>query len=334
MFSTQCGWLRYDPHHRFVLPRIVQVVAHPGEEHEEPVKVPLCDSKTGNVRWTKKLYKLEWPGALRDGEAPKADHWDMIPASILGNLPGFEHVRQYAKVPPPDGTRYSLAMLIKENEDQLPTELPPSMAYHLAVNRAFYYPEANKGKTDKKATFTELEAILKGSVRHPVAGLPADRVAQTLDARFALDSNALSTLSHLKWQAEAWRENPAMSGFDTMIRDGLYKVCWTMVQTYFWLLGDYIYDFDKKYWERSDWKYHWWQMAGYMFWIGRTGAGVVDKLAGMGHDRLTSVERFEKECPDIVRRMSEWQEEHHGRNLAHVTGKEPGGEAVGPSLGD
>ena len=345
MFSISCGWLKYAPHAKFQLPRIVQVTQRePVGPHttdnsvetiwsDQPVKVPLCD-KSGHVKWTRRLYRLEWPGELPEGHGPKAGHWDMIPASILGNLKGFEHMKRWAKEPAPDGTFYSLAMILKENGDTLPEELPLEIAYHLAVNKDFYYPEP-KLETNRP-TIAELEEILKGTVRHPVAGLPAERVAQVLDARFALDQHALDTLAHLKWQAESWFHNPHITGFDTMIREGLYKICWTIVQRYFWLLGDYIYDSEKKYWQKAEWKYHWWQMAGYLFWTGRTGGGVIDKLAGMPSTEDRSVENFEKTCPDVRARIEAWASEVPTKALSHVTGKVPGYSdepAVGPSLG-
>lgn len=344
MFSVSHGWLRYAPHSRFQLPEIVEVTQRePAGSRstdnsvetvwkDEPVTVPLCD-KHGHVKQTRRLYRLQWPGQLRPGEAPKEGHWDMIPASILGNLKGFEHMKRWAKEPFPDGTFYSLARLIKENGDELPTELPTEVAYHLAVNKDFYYPTP---ESDGPPTVAELEEILKGTVRHPVAGLPADRVAQVLDARFALDAHAKEALAHLKWQAESWFHNPHITGFDTMIRSGLYKICWTIVQRYFWLLGDYIYDFDKKSWERSEWKRHWWQMAGYLFWIGRTGAGCIEEQAGMPTPNDHSVETFEKVCPDVRKRIEEWNFGNPTHALGHVTGKMPGHSdepAVGPSLG-
>jgi len=372
MFRLQGGWLKYRPQDTFKLPRIVEAThevvtaAHgPGpvidESHREPITVPLCD-KSGNVRATRKLYRLQWPGELRTRRdeqglrVPGEVHWDdEVPKAILGNLDFREVDRKWREAAAADAvgvyvkpeairhrhpeveellassTSCSLRDLVCRGPLPLPDELPSEIAYHLAVNARHYYPE-ERGKP----SVHDLAGILDGAevptakhARHPVRALPEARVEQVLSSRFALDQSALATLNYLKWMAEGHQEHPLLRNFDTCIGDRLHQMAVTPTQLYFWLLQDYLYDMEKRYWQRGESRHHWWQLAGYLFWVGRTGGGAVARLAGMepGRFDLSSalktvagpLEYIREDCPDVVQRHSEYEEGDFYK-LSHVDG--------------
>ena len=335
MFSTHCGWLRYQPHAKFWLPRLVQVTrkvvtamdsspeSTTAYEDDKPVTVPLCD-RSGDIKWQRKLYRLEWPGELPDGHAPKEGGWDQVPAVFLERLGlcrcgkgtdtnGDGDCLACAHSGGGHGAlSHSLLTAIRSGWIP-PKELPLAIAYHMAVNGRIYHPLK-----------TETPGGVSGNVHHPVAGLPAHRVLDVLDARFALDTNAVNTLKYLQWEAESWYHNPMMRGFDTMVREGLYRICWTMVQSYFWLLGDYLYDRQTFYWDKSASSHHWWQLAGCLFWAGRVGNGILSELAGVCAPQMRSIASFTQECPDVRARMLEWQGKDYNAAASHVSGSMPG----------
>jgi len=329
VFSQErLGGLRYEPWSTFKLPEVVQVYSKTPtaaqcspeegptvtEWGEEPVEVPIC-KKSGHVTKTRRLYRLHWPGQLHEDRAPEPD-WDVIPEAFLRDLQLCRCGRGNdtngdgdcpicaRSTLPAAPSFYSLRGCMRAGW-RPPAKLPPAVAYHLAVNGGRYYARAVV-EDGERPTLDQLEEVLQGSVRHPVGPLPTSRVAQVLDARFALDTHAMAALDHLRWQAESWFHNPHIMGFDTIIREGLYRACWTFVQLYFWLLGDYIYDQEKHYWSREDSKYHWWQLAGCLFWTGRTGGGVVTELAGAFSREAPRVANFSKRHPDVLERMKEW----------------------------
>ena len=80
-FSIECGWLRYEPHSKFQLPRLV----HVDDESGNAVQAPFVHKKEGRVSFSHPLYKLEWPGTMY--EKHKRDEWsDWVPDKILKNL--------------------------------------------------------------------------------------------------------------------------------------------------------------------------------------------------------------------------------------------------------
>ena len=330
-YRTERGALLYRPWETFKLPQVVQVyektasAAHCSPEEgptvdewdERPVEVPLC-TKSGHVSKTRRLYRLHWPGQIHEERTPTPD-WDAIPPECLADL----HLCRCGAGNDTDGDGdclfcarssvkaypdiYSLQHCLRSGWNP-PAELPLSVAYHLAVNGGLYYPHGAR-EAGVRPTVEQLEAVLQGArcpVRHPVGFLPAVRVEQILDTRFALDSHAMATLDHLKWQAESWFHNPHIMGFDTIIREGLYRACWTFVQLYFWLLSDYIYDHKSHYFSREDWKYNWWQLAGILFWTGRTGRGVVTELAGATPRFEARHKNFAASFPDVLESVEKW----------------------------
>jgi hypothetical protein len=220
-----------------------------------------------------------------------------------------------------------LALSLNEVVGQLPETLPVSIAYHLAVNHHTYFPEAHDPNHPNYGLTTRI-------FPYSVGALWADRLNQVLHARFALDAEALAAVRYLKWMAESHWGHPLLNGFDTMVRDKLLALSEVGVQLYFWMLQDYIYDPDTRYWAKTDDKYCWWQLAGYLFWTGRTGSALVTDHAGIEPGWQHAVERFQKNCPDMIEALKAWDKTgcKAARAAAHVTGQDPCvGIQIGPS---
>ena len=314
MFSVNNGWLRYKPHEHFFLPTIVEasVNCKPLPDGVDPIKVPICDQR-GDIRDTKTLYRLKWPGECRSGNIQEKDK---VPSEILGNLNGWERLGRQNK----DASFSIWELMNHETISQkltLPKMLPASIAYHLAVNADIYFPE----------TYGSPESLpTEEKYPHPVGALDHNNLNMILGARFALDGHVLASLQYLKWMAEGHWDHPLLRGFDTLIGDELLKVSSTCTRLYFWLLGDYIYSLNAKYWDHSEQKYHWWRLAGYMFWLGRVGDLHVDTLAVIAKDvDISNINPNAKSLlmgrgsnatfaalfPDFLERLNEWHDKYN-----------------------
>jgi hypothetical protein len=314
--------------------------------HEVPIKAEFRDKK-GEPKFTRGLYRLKWAGEVTQ---PK-DHWDDIPyefierlavAKQLDDLRGKKSTKEtfdqlfhlYTKGSisvdqlfemlslPKEFAPQLETMYLKDKKtfgesdepqrspgivsvsgvlDQLPLILPESLAYHLAVNAQHYF---GTPKGDDPIT------------PHPVGGLSPDRVGQVLTARFALDDQAIAALNYLRWMAEGHYRHPLLTGFDTMVRERLMDLSTTCTQMYFWMLQDYLYDSVDHYWVKADWKRHWHQLAGYLFWLGRTGDALVTDHAGINPLWASSQESFKQHCPDVMQGITDWDKEYNwGRGL-------------------
>ncbi len=352
IFTVDSGWLGYYPFRSYKLPRLVYVTEREvlGEEaggadvvygNEKRVKVPFIN-KAGHVMYTRQLYRLEWPGEMslatlstKHGTDVIQEDWeDQVPASILKNLPGFEHTKQWARTPKPDGTWYSLMMMLHVNDDKLPERLPVAMAYHLAVNRALYHPE---GATKRKVSIEELEAILSnentpsvemtsdGALRrlttwakHPVGALSPFRVDEVLNARFTPDAEYLAALRYLKWVAEGHWKHPLLTGFDTSVRETLMGLSHEAAWLYFYTLSDCMYDTEKHYWLHGEIKFLWCRLATYLHYIGRVGRAnpislsKIDPPEGVRSDLVTEGLR------DVIELEKELRDSDYVRRISHV----------------
>jgi hypothetical protein len=261
MFSVNSsGWLEYQPFTRYKLPSL-HALGEKFEIHRRgggSVGVPPIKHHG---------YRLRWPGEMREGEGDAC-----IPMGI---------VRSWGTLAEATGEGHDLQalMLVGSLVDpwRFPDPLPESLAYHLAVNHNQYWGPQ----------------VLR---KYPVAGLPPYRVDQVLDAEFIVPANYLSALKYLKWLAEGHRHFPLFRGFDTNIRDQLTDVCLTAVQLFFKLLGDCQYDREKRFWQRGDDRFHWWRLATYLHWVGRTGCGLYDEHADIvGVPRVLADEDLDDE---------------------------------------
>jgi len=275
MFTTSCGWLKYHPFSKYRLPTPYHCEDTGHARDGETLEVPFVDNRTGKERFKKKLWFLRWPGQVSEERARKAQ----VPAAVVERWPDF-------KGKDGEGNSHHTVASILEN-DWLPKEnIPELLAYHIAVN----YKELGFSK-----------------VPYPICGLPAARVQELLDARFTLDRSAPAALTYLKFVAEGHRGHPLLEGFDTNIRETLYGINHEAVRLYFYLLSDYLYDFEAKWWAR-DGKHLWRPMAIYLHWVGRTGAGLYDSFSGFrGSDWMTRMaQEGLEEAPDLQEQLEKW----------------------------
>lgn len=263
MFSRNpYGHLEYAPFRQYLLPEIV-----PCEQDDEGIFAEFAPRNRdtdgdgfGPPMFRRPLYRLRWPG-----EGSKANN-AQVPADSIGE--DLSAAVEACWEPNSASSHYSLHEIVgawKALDPQPP--LPESVAYHLAVNHSY------TNLLDR---------------RPAVAGLPANRVDQVLDARFALDQKAVSTLTYLKWAAESEYHNPMYRAFDTNVRESLYGIQHEMVRMYFYLLADHRYDADRRWWDRGLLPFAWYRLATYLHWVGRTGHGLyashahIDPAEGVG----------------------------------------------------
>jgi hypothetical protein len=290
MFDTQCGWLRYRPFHRYELPTPYYALS--SGDPDNPDTGPFVDRRTGKTLFTRKLWALTWPG-----ETERA-HQAMIPASIVQRWPNWK------PDPRADQSHYSIGRILERGWLPPDNMIPETIAYHLAIN---------------------YKNLALDAVPYPVCGLPAARVQQVIDARFAIDGTAHAALQYLKWMAEGHRDHPLLRCFDTNIRDTLGGLNHEAVRLYFYLLYDYLYDAESKWWSR-DGRSTQQAVAIYLHWVGRTGGGLYESLSGLRGRTL-------EDAPDVKAQLERW-DMWSMRDKMHEDGDPCQGEAVGPSLGD
>lgn len=316
IFSIRSGWLNYAPFNTYQLPRLVRITAREvlGKEQfpaiqglagNKHVTVPFV-SQAGSVMFTRPLYRLVWPGERDEIEVGT----DGVPASILKNIPGHEHVASQGKTPE-DGN--SLIRMIRDKGSKFPRELPEIFAYHLAVNREHYYPRTDPGEVKVKLQYIDHH------VQHPVAALPMTRVDQVLDARFAVDGKYMAALEYLKWHAEGHHQHPMFTGFDTNVRETLMQLSHKSAELYFYLLGDCTYDQTTHYWSRRP-RFVWHRLALYLHYVGRTGSGLYAKLSGIDPASGIRTDVVTEHMQDVLDRVDEWRTtlNEKSRRMRHV----------------
>lgn len=312
-FAESCGWLTYEPFARFQLPRLVHTYGINDEGHEsgKPLKATLArPGKDGGRSFKLPLFRLEWPGELQ--VKADAEHWhDEVEARFIQHWAGCEHVSRWVRDDqkhPGRHTSYSLKDFFLDSEPGLPTELPPDVAYHLAVNAKLYgkawWPNENR------STIPPVD----------VGGLPKARAHEVVAAQFAVSHSYQTALTYLKFLAEGHHQHPFFTDFDTNIREELLTVRNNAVRLYFYMLGDCLYDTESMWWDRRDHRRHWWRLAAYFFWLGRTGVALVTNAQ---HGDWTN-EEFTAALPDCVEREKEFSTNYEfNRRLAHKTGADP-----------
>jgi hypothetical protein len=144
-----------------------------------------------------------------------------------------------------------------------PHEWPEELQYHVAANWNHYAKYLD-----------EMPEV-------PVAALPHDVVQSVFKVEFAIDEKYASSIRYLEWLATSMADNPLLNQhFDTDIRESLFGITVTVIQKYFMLLGDCIYDRQKKGWSRSPFSNQWRTLAPYLWWVGRTGSAMYGHHAG------------------------------------------------------
>jgi hypothetical protein len=265
----QCGRLSYAPFRSYQLPELVYVTFR--DKHGEGVTfVPFKRRHESEPDFSRKLYQLRWPG--------ETDREWSVPMEGLPEQTARAIAATWQKG---SGCSHASGWEIRQ-AFEAGHPMPEALAYHLAVN-----PLA--AKVGQPAPSVPA-----------VAGLPQDRVAQVVNARFCFDSNALATLAYLKWMAESHYQHPFFQGFDTNIRETLYELQHEAVRLYFYLLADYRYDMESQWWDRSMSRFVWQRLATYLHWVGRTGRALYGSLSHINPAEGIRPDVVEKHMQDVV----------------------------------
>jgi hypothetical protein len=265
------GYLTYAPFERFRLPKLVKKLDEKGQQLQADFRRHNGDA----TQFRRGMWRLAWDGeGSGDTRIPVtvARHW---PRVLESGLVSTASVALHPEVEADerglgralDGPL--LGELLKAGV--LTEQMPTCLAYNLAVDRDWYM------------RWSPPVVPPVGAVHYGVGALPAKRVAEVLE-----------------WLATAHRNHPLLTGYDTLVNDGLQAVSEAAVRTFFYLLDDYRYDREKKYYARD---HRWWpQLAGYLFWVGHAGQGAADRLAGWPMPHTTALEHasFEQELPDLA----------------------------------
>jgi len=258
-------------------------------------EVEFVRDSSGDVIKKEPLYRLQWPG---EGDTNR----DGVPDKIVRKWPEAKAYFAQLEEDRNAQSHHSLKDLLKW--DAIPERTPETVAYHLAVNQKMY-----------------------GPIQYDVCGLPAARVSETLGAVFALDRDYYAAIVYLKQMAETHREHPFFQGFDTSVRDSLHKITQESVWLFFFMLGDCLYNREKKWWARGP-KSNWWaHQAAYMHWVGRTGSGLYHSFAKF--PRKTDeymYKRAEVEIPDVLECLTRWSSSgwsEKARGNSHEDGHDP-----------
>lgn len=271
MFDVSAGWLKYHPTSKYRLPTHYYAET-PRDETRD--RAEFVDKRSGTVVRTSALWYLHWPGQTSPEKARDA----LVPMSIIRRWPTFKPVEGQ------DQSHLSVGEILEQGI--MPPEPPETLAYHIAVN---------------------YQGLGFDSVPFPVCGLPAARVQQVIDARFAMDKDASAAATYLKWVAEGHRTHPLLQGFDTNIREELMGLNHEAVRLYFYLVSDYLYDAESKWWAH-DTKRLWLPMAIYLHWVGRTGMGLYSSFAGFrgGPWHVKRAQEEVEKAEDLKSRLVEW----------------------------
>ena len=360
MFRNKNGWLSYSPFDRYRLPEIVQVCKDGRDD--KPASVPFVDRRTNKTLFERPLFRLEWPGELRD---PDADvriplsvirHWNVFSNLELEEAGMFPVDRDVVaatfKIPASNGPT------LVESEDAADDlieaiERRPADAVrtlHIAPDPGM--PVARMVKEGRlPADLPEIVAwhlavnrdvyapmAKDGAAEWPVAGMPARVVWDVVDARFAFDKSAVPALTYLKWVAETHFPHPLLRGFDTSVREMLMEIGVEAVRLFFKLAFDYQYDPTSRWWARDDAKTDP-RFAMYLHWVGKTRAGLYgahsDLETPFTKDDAATLSTFgvrRRPVPDDVKkRMTEW-DLWRSRTMSRDGGVDPAVIRARPTL--
>jgi len=307
MFRTdQFGRLDYTYFLHYSLPELVRVLSKNGKDerlHAEFVRHGAKDTDGdgyGPPSFRKPLYRLRWPGET-DRPATTVPYTEEM-SRVEWMKPG---VNRNPPLVVDDEGRVLLPDIWSRWSRAAGAILPERIAYHIAVN-----PHC-MGREEELVTPS-------------VAGLPADRVREVLDTEFAIDAGALSTLEYLKWTAESHHNCPFFWGFDTNIRETLYGLQHEAVRLYFYLLADYRYDAETRWWDRGTSRFVWQRLATYLHWVGRTGAALYGQLAHISPAEGIRPDVVEEHMQDVLEGDRRWR-----NSIGYMIDED--GSPVGPS---
>lgn len=299
MFFVKDSWLQYEPFQHYRLPEIVFKPHYHEHGAENPGMANFVNKDTGKLAFRRSMYRLRWPGERDRG------HDDRIPTRIIQHWPNalsrqFQDIIERA-----DKGAFEPVTLVHLLEQQMlppDDQIPEAIAYHLAVNHKLYFPDVG--------------------VQFPVAGLPARRVQQVLDATFALDDKTLAALRYLKWMAEGHHEHPLLQDFGTAVQGTLGILGQTAAELFFYLIFDCQYDTKTQWWARNDGGLAY-QIPLYLHWVGRTGMGMYSHMATIPPPaRHCSDPPWDERYPDVLDQLKRWDMDKM-RRFMHIEGKVP-----------
>jgi len=276
MFSTdQRGRLSYAPFIHYQLPNIVSDDNGPAEFARR--QRDTDDDGFGPPVFRRPLYRLRWPG-----ESSKDV---LVPGEIVYKWKWWKH--------PAAKPKYAGIPIREIHENWREAGYPPlheDIAYHMAVNPGHLCDWACDEPKQP---------------RPQVAGLPSKRVDEVLNARFAIDEKAMATLQYLHWMAESHYQHPFFKGFDTNIRETLYEFQHEAVRLFFYLLADYRYDAETRWWDRGLDRFVWQRLSCYFHWVGRTGRALYGWLSHI-HPPGIRQDLVEEQMKDVLKADNKW----------------------------
>lgn len=221
----------------------------------------------GGEREDLTAYRVAWPGHTRTGddEVQLAElPWEIEPERLKDGSGARESLSIELWSCQGSTGKTEAEWLGKPQLD--PMKWPQWMQYHVAVNWDRY----------KKLLSKKVTAV-------PVGRIPHDVVQAVVTVPLAINAHYKATIDHLRWLAESLERDPHLqrAGFDTAIGDNLHNLTAESVRQFFYMIGDCIWDEGAKKWHRGELKYYWHMLAGYLWWTGRTGSGIVANMAGV-----------------------------------------------------
>jgi hypothetical protein len=147
----------------------------------------------------------------------------------------------------------------------------------------------NKGHKSEHTTKFLITTVTFPIVRYPSDKLfekyvqpVAEEIANSLFRIPLAYGDPKSAIDFIFASASMWWYHPLFR-FDTLVRDMLCGIPQEMIRKGFYLLSDYLVREDEDeggFSKEKIYDYTWETKAAYLFWLGRTGDGVVAKAAG------------------------------------------------------
>jgi len=297
VFDTdQFGRLRYAPFRYYQLPELFRVddgAAEFARRHGD-----TDEDGFGPPMFRRPRFRLRWPGEnTKDVQ---------LPAHYIEKLDWWPRKA--------DQSHYGIREFHEEWVEAGRPLIHEALAYHMAVNPAH---------------LCDWAVDVPKQPRPRVCGLPPDRVDQVLDAEFAIDEKAFATLTFLRWRAESDYMHPLLRGFDTNVRETLSEMQHETVRMFFYLLSDYRYDAQARWWDRGLEKFVWQRLATYLHWVGRTGRGLYGTFAHIDPPGIRQ-DVVETYMQDVVAMERDWI--HSNDQVADVRTVAADEDVTGPAL--
>jgi hypothetical protein len=114
----------------------------------------------------------------------------------------------------------------------------------------------------------------------------AEEIANSFFSIPLVNGDPRGAIDFIFASASMWWYHPLFR-FDTLVRDRLCSIPQEMIRKGFYLLSDYMVaqDEDGSFTKDGPFSYTWESKAAFLFWLGRTGDGVVAHAAGFDKQR-------------------------------------------------